>query len=137
MNGIARVARLHLVDRFSYTWLVWGVLSFVFVINAAIFAVIPLTQPSGNYTGALVTIYIFMGVIGVQAATKFLPFAFTLGVSRRTYYLGTVLLVLGLCLAYSVVLTALWWLEGQTNGWGLQLNFFRVPWLLDGPWFQV
>ena len=82
--AITRVARLHLVDRFSYTWLVWGVLAFTFAVNAAIFAVIPQTQPEGNYTGALITIYIFMLVIGVQAATKFLPFAMTLGVSRRT-----------------------------------------------------
>ena len=137
MNNIGKVARLHLVDRYGYTWLVWGVLAFTFVINVAIFAVIPTTQPTGNYTGALVTIFIFMAVIGVQAATKFLPFAFTLGVSRRTYYLGTVALVIGLCLIYSGILTVLWWVEGLTNGWGIQLHFFRVPWILDGPWYQV
>ena len=93
------VGRLHLVDRFSYTWLLWGILPFTFLVNLAIFAVIPQTQPNGDFTGALLTIYIFMTVIGVQAATKFLPFAFTLGVSRRTYYLGTVALVVGLCAA--------------------------------------
>lgn len=136
-GNLVKVARLHLVDRFSYTWLVWGVLAFTFVVNVAIFAVVPLTQPDGNFTGALVTIYIFMAVIGVQAATKFLPFAFTLGVSRRTYYLGTVALVVGLCLVYAAILTILWWLEGVTNGWGLQLHFFRVPWILDGTWYQV
>jgi hypothetical protein len=137
MNNIGKVARLHLVDRFGYTWLVWGVLAFTFVVNFAIFAVIPTTQPTGNYTGALVTIFIFMAVIGVGAATKFLPFAFTLGVSRRTYYLGTLALVTGLCLLYSGILTVLWWIEGLTNGWGLQLHFFRVPWILAGPWYQV
>jgi len=108
MTALVKVARLHLVDRFSYTWLVWGVLAFTFVINLAIFAVVPLSQPSGNFTGALVTIYIFMIVIGVQAATRFLPFALTLGVSRRTYYLGTVLLVVTLCALYAAILTALW-----------------------------
>jgi len=137
MTNIVRVGRLHLVDRFSYTWLLWGIVLFTFLVNLAIFAVIPQTQPSGDYTGALVTIYIFMAVIGVQAATKFLPFAFTLGVSRRTYYLGTVLLVVGLCAVYGAVLTVLWWIEGLTNGWGMQLHFFRVPWILDGPWYQV
>jgi len=136
-SKLVKVARLHLVDRFGYTWLVWGVMAFTFAVNYAIFALIPLTQPNGNYTGALVTIFIFMAVIGVQAATKFLPFAFTLGVSRRTYYLGTVLLVVGLCLAYAVLLTVLWWIEGLTDGWGIKMNFFRVPWILDGPWYQV
>jgi len=137
MSNILKVGRLHLVDRFGYTWLLWAVLAFTFVINIVIFAIVPLTQPTGNYTGALVTIYIFMAIIGVQAATKFLPFAFTLGVSRRTYYLGTVGLVVGLCLLYSGILTVLWWVEGLTNGWGLQVHFFRVPWILDGPWYQV
>ena len=135
--NLVKVARLHLVDRFSYTWMVWGLMAFIFAINVAIFAVIPLTQPAGDFTGALISIYIFMAVIGVQAATKFLPFAFTLGVSRRTYYLGTVLLVVGLCLVYAVVLTVLWWVEGLTGGWWMQLHFLRVPWILDGPWYQV
>lgn len=123
--AIARVARLHLVDRFSYTWLVCGVLAFTFVVNVGIFAALPQTQPSGDYTGALITIYIFMLVIGVQAAIKFLPFAMTLGVSRRTYYVGTVALVAGLCGLYSVVLTALWWLEDLTDGWWMKLHSFR------------
>jgi len=137
MTALVKVARLHLVDRFSYTWLVWGILALTFVINLAIYAVIPLTQPGGNFTGALISIYIFMVVIGLQAATRFLPFALTLGVSRRTYYLGTVLLVVSLSALYAAILTALWALEGATNGWGLQLHFFRVPWILDGPWYQV
>jgi hypothetical protein len=138
MSNIVKVGRLHLVDRFGYTWLLWGVLALTFLVNLAIYAMIPTTtNPTGNYTGALITIYIFMAIIGVGAATKFLPFAFTLGVSRRTYYLGTIALVLGLCLLYSGILTVLWWVEGLTNGWGLQLHFFRVPWILDGPWYQA
>ncbi len=135
--AIGRVARLHLVDRFSYTWLVWGVLAFSFLVNIVIFAVIPETDPNGNYTAALITIFLFMAVIGVQAATKFLPFALTLGVSRRTYYVGTVALVVGLCALYSAVLTVLWAIEAATDGWGLKLHFFRIPWILDGSWYQV
>ena len=102
MTNIVKVAKLHLVDRFSYTWLVWGVLAIAFVVNLAIFAVLPVDQTAeGNFTGGLASIYIFMIVIGVQAAAKLLPFALTLGVSRRTYYLGTVALVVGLCAVYS------------------------------------
>ena len=96
-----------------------------------------LTQPGGNFTGALISIYIFMVVIGLQAATRFLPFALTLGESRRTYYLGTVLLIVALRTLYASMLTVLWAVEGATNGWGLQLHYFRMPWILDGPWYQV
>lgn len=135
--AIGRVARLHLVDRFSYTWLVWGILALTFALNLAIWAVIPAQPEGGFYTGAVITIYIFMIVIGVQAATRFLPFALTLGVSRRTYYVGTVALVVGLCALYAAVLTVLWWIEGLTDGWGMNGHFFRVPWIMDGPWYQV
>ena len=135
--NIVKVARLHLVDRFGYTWLVWGVLAFTFLVNWALFAVIGPTESDGSYTGALLSIYIFMIVIGVQAAVRFLPFAFTLGVSRRTYYLGTIALIVGLNAANAVVLTLLWRLELATEGWGIQMHFFQVPWILWGPWYQV
>ncbi len=137
MTTMVKVARLHLVDRFSYTWLLWGVFAFTFLVNYILFAAIGPYQEDGSYTGALLCIYIFMVVIGIQAATKFLPFAFTLGVSRRTYFLGTVALVVGLCALYAAVMTVLWWVEALTDGWGINMHFFRVPWILDGPWYQV
>jgi len=64
-------------------------------VNLALFAVIGPTESDGSYTGALLSIYIFMIIIGVQAAVRFLPFALTLGVSRRTHYLGTIALIIG------------------------------------------
>jgi hypothetical protein len=137
VSNIVKVARLHLVDRFGYTWLVWGVLAFTFLVNLLLFAVIGPTESDGSYTGALVSIYIFMIIIGVQAAVRFLPFALTLGVSRRTYYLGTIALIVGLNAVNAVLLTLLWWLELATHGWGIQLHFFQVPWILWGPWYQV
>ena len=137
MTNTFKVARLHLVDRFGYTWLVWGVLAFTFLVNWALFAVIGPTESDGSYTGALLSIYIFMIVIGVQAAVRFLPFAFTLGVSRRTYYLGTIALIVGLNAVNAVLLTLLWRLELATDGWGIQMHFFQVPWILWGPWYKV
>lgn len=137
MSSVIKVARLHLVDRFTYTWLVWGILAFTFSVNYAIFTVIGPTEADGSYTFALISIFIFLTIFGGQAATKFLPFAFTLGVSRRTYFLGTVALVIGLCAVYSMALTGLWALELATDGWGIQMHFFQVAWVLWGPWYQV
>lgn len=48
MTNMVKVAKLHLVDRVSYTWLVWGVLAIAFLVNLAIFAVLPVDQsPEG------------------------------------------------------------------------------------------
>jgi len=60
-----------------------------------------------------------------------------LGISRRTYYLGTVLLVLALGVVYGLGLTLLQLAERATSGWGVSLHFFRIPWIMDGPWYQT
>jgi hypothetical protein len=69
--------------------------------------------------------------------TRSLSFGLMLGVSRRVYYLGTTLLVLALGVLYGLGLTALQAIERATGGWGMGVNFFRVPWILDGPWYQT
>ena len=56
-----------------------------------------------------------------------------LGVSRRTYYLGTALLVAALGDVYGPGLTVLQAVERATGGWGLSLHFFRVPWSPSSP----
>lgn len=138
MSTLVKVTRLHLVDRMSMTWLPWAILAFTFAVNVVIFSLVPLSEDTGqHYTGAILSIYSFLTVMGAQAITKFLPFALELGVSRRTYYLGTALTVGVLALLYSVLLTVLWWVEGLTDGWGLKMNFFRVPGLLENNVVQV
>jgi hypothetical protein len=56
-------------------------------------------------------------------------------VSRRTFYAGTALLALALAAVYGLALTVLQLIERGTGGWGPNLYFFRVPYLLAGPWY--
>jgi hypothetical protein len=60
-----------------------------------------------------------------------------LGVSRRVYLLGTVLLVIVLAAPYGLVLSALQEAERATGGWGVNLHFFRVGFVLNGPWYAT
>jgi len=69
--------------------------------------------------------------------TRSLPFGLMLGISRRTYYLGTALLIAALGVVYGLGLTVLQALERATGGWGAGLHFFRVAWIMDGPWYQT
>jgi hypothetical protein len=55
-------------------------------------------------------------------------------VSRRSFYAGTALLALALAAGYGLGLTVLQPIERATGGWGLNMYFFRVPYLLAGPW---
>ncbi len=136
MKTLLNVARYHLVDRVTYLALPWAIMAFSFLVNVVIAALV-LPAPGGQYTGGLVTIYIFLLVCGVLSMTRFLPFGLMLGVSRRGYYLGTVLLVVALGVGYGLGLTVLQMVERATGGWGLALHFFRVPWIMDGPWYQT
>ncbi len=136
MNTLVNVARYHLVDRMSFVALPWGILTFSFLVNVVVSLSVP-TGPAGIYTGGLATIYVFLLVCGALIMTRSLPFGLMLGISRRTYYLGTALLVVALGVVYGLGLTLLQLVERASGGWGVSLHFFRVPWIMDGPWYET
>jgi hypothetical protein len=150
MSTLVKVARYHMVQPFLYLAIAWGILAFSFTVNVIIFATTPATShhmaltanglvsvADPRYTGALASLFIIVFVRGWYTIGKSLPFALTLGVSRRTYYLGSALLAVALSCADGLALTGLQAIERATGGWGVNLNFFRVPYLLDGPWYQT
>jgi len=133
MKTLVNVTRYHLVDRLTYWALPWGILAFSFLINLAISGLLP--SPQGDYTGGLFTIYAYLIVCGALSMTRSLPFGLMLGVSRRGYYLGTARLIVMLGVVWGLGLTVLQAAERATGGWGVGLHFFRVPWIMDGPWY--
>jgi hypothetical protein len=149
MSTLVKVARYHLVQPFQYLVLTWMVLAFAFAVTVVIFGMTPVSHHTvltanglvsvanmaDRYTGALCSFFILFLVLGVQSIGRSLPFGLALGVSRRSYYLGTALLAVVLACADGLGLTALQAIERATDGWGVHMGFFRVPYLLDGPWY--
>ena len=136
MNTLVNVGRYRLVDRFTWLALPWGIMAFSFLVNIGVALSVP-ASPRGIYTGGLVSLYIFMLICGSLSMTRSLPFGLMMGISRRTYYAGTALLVLTLGVVYGLGLTLLQLIERATNGWGLNLHYFRIPWILNGPWYET
>jgi hypothetical protein len=134
MSTLLKVARYHLVNRLQYIGMPWGDLGFAFAVTLIVFWLIA-PPASGSHTGALATIYIVFFVLGIMSVARSLPFGLALGVSRRSYYLGTVLLATAMAVVYGLALTLLQLLERATGGWGVHLKFFRVAYLLSGPWY--
>jgi hypothetical protein len=129
------VARYHLVDRFSLTILPWAIVAFDFGITMAVTnAVAPAEHPQAQ-SGAVFAIFIFFLVMGALSVFRSLPFGLAIGASRRAYYAGTALLAVALAAVDGLALALLQVLERATNGWGVTLHFFRVPYLLNGPWY--
>jgi hypothetical protein len=132
MNTWVKVARYDLVRSANYLVLPW-ILPFSFAVGAV-------TAGRGHghdATGYLLSFFIFFAVQGMQTMGRSLPFGLTLGASSRSFYFGTALLGMALALVSGLVLTALQAIERATDGWGLSMRFFRVPYVLDGPWYAT
>ena len=135
MTTWIKVARFHLVDRFSFTALPWVVLAIDFTVWLAIADAAGGGGSLQIPTGAVAAIYVFFFAVGILSIGRSLPFAFALGVSRRSYYAGTVLLAVSLAAAYGLALAVLQVVEQSSSGWGVGLHFFRVAYILPGPWY--
>jgi hypothetical protein len=132
MNTWVKVARYNLVRPANYLVLLW-ILPFSFAVGAV-------TADGGrghDAAGYLLGFFIYFAVLGMQTIGRSLPFGLTPGASHRSFYSGTALLGMTLALVSGLVLTALQAIERATGGWGLSMHFFRVPYLLNGPWYAT
>lgn len=136
MNTLINVARYHLVDRLQFVVLPISVTAFAFLVNVAIIA-ISASSDGGNYTGGLLALCVFWFIAGTMTLSRSLPFGLALGLSRRSYYLGTLGCGVVLAAVYALGITALQAIERATGGWGLAMHFFRIPWILDGAWYTT
>lgn len=135
-TALIKVARYHLLVRIVYVAIPWGVLAVDFALYLAGTASAKPPAPGQFYgSGAVFAIYICFAFPGVVGMIRSLPFALSLGVSRRVYYAGTALLGVGLAAVYGLVLAVLTVIERATTGWGVHLHFFQVSYILAGPWY--
>jgi hypothetical protein len=134
MNTWIKVGRYHLTNRLIL-WIPWAALAFSLAINLVIFAAVPDSAVPTPHTWGIATIFVFLFISGLFSSTRLLPFALALGLTRRAYFIGTALFDLALAAVDGLGLTLLQALERGTGGWGENVNFFRVPWILDGPWY--
>jgi hypothetical protein len=127
-----KVARYHLINPVRYIVAPWAFLAFTFAVNLAASE----GQGSGpNPTKAVVGIFALFVILGIWSISLSLPFGLALGVSRRSYYLGTGGLAVALAAVDGLGLTVLQAIERATGHWGVGLYFFDVHYFLTGPWY--
>jgi len=129
VNTMIKVARYQLVTPVLFLGLPWAVLAAVFAVDVA--------RRGGNFSGGLAVMFLLFFVTGVQRIGRWLPFGLALGVTRRSFYAGTALLGVSMSLVSGLVLAGLQAIERATGGWGLSITFFRVPYVLNGPWYAT
>ncbi|KUM41777.1 hypothetical protein [Arthrobacter sp. EpRS71] len=135
MSRTMAVARMQLINKWTYLGWPLTILAASFLMSLAIFALIPVNE--GKYGGGSQAPMWYFMVLGIQSMTLVFPFSQGLSISRRAFYLGT----LGLFSLIALGMTGIYLLggviEGATNGWGVNGYFFKIPWVTDGPWYST
>ena len=132
MNRTLNVVRLQLVNKQTYIWVPLLVLAGSFAISLAIYAILASSGVTDTIygMGAQAPLWYFM-VVGIQALTLTFPFSQALSVTRREFYLGTLLTAA----ITSAILAAVFMVGGlvelATNGWGINGWFFVIPGISD------
>ncbi|MFE9123170.1 hypothetical protein [Streptomyces sp. NPDC007172] len=134
-TAIVTVARYLLLDRFTYLVLPWAWAAFGFILDVVILRLTPVGHTDHRWVGGLAAVFLVVFAVGVQSVARALPFALTLGVSRRTYFLAATSLAFALAAGFGLLVAIGQILERATGGWGLNMAYFRIPYLLDGPWY--
>ena len=125
MDRVLAATRLHFARPAVVLGIPWLVVLSSFVLNVVVWSATPAGESGDAQTGGLAALYVTVGVVYVQAVTQLLPFGMGMGLSRRSFYLGTALAALVQAVGYGLVLTVLGAAERATDGFGLGADFWR------------
>lgn len=130
MNRTLNVVRMQLVNRQTFIWVPLIVLGGSLVISIAIWVILNQAGVTANmYGGGAQAPLWYFGVVGVQAMTLTFPFSQAMSLTRREFYLGTLLTAALTSGILAVVFVIGGLIELATNGWGVGGYFFALDWL--------
>ena len=129
MNRVLAAARLQLVHPMAILGVPWMVGALSFAINWAVWRIVDIRSLEGEdgLTGGVLALYITVLIVFVQAVTQLMPFAMGISLSRRSYFLGTCLVGVGMALGFGAILAVLDAVESASGGWGVGLQFWTPP----------
>ena len=135
MNRTLNAVRMQLVNKDTWVWVPLLVLGGTVVVNLAIWVII--TTSAGDATmfsgGAQAPLWYFFAV-GIQSMALTFPFSQAMSLTRREFYLGTLLTAALASAALSLVFVLGGLFELATDGWGMNGYMFHLPWVWEpGP----
>ncbi|MGM7670811.1 hypothetical protein [Microbacterium sp. A93] len=132
MLRVLKVVRLQLINKQTYIWVPLIVLGGALLVSLLIYAMIPGDGPKyGGGSQAPLWSFLF---VGIQAMTMSFPFSQAMSITRRDFYLGTLITAMMTSAILGVIFILGGLLELATNGWGINGYFFHLPWVWEsGP----
>lgn len=133
MNRIINVARMQLINKWTFIGIPLVILIGAFTFTMAIFWLVRRAgaDEAVMYSGGAQAPMWYFLALGIQSLTMTFPFSLAMSVSRRTFYLGTVMLFGACALALSIFYYLMGLIEQATGGWGLGGRFFAFEWISE------
>lgn len=135
MSRTVNVIRMQFINKQTYVWIPLIILASALAITLAIYGILIAAGVEGPKVGggAQAPLWYFFAV-GIQALTMTFPFSQAMSVTRREFFVGTLLTAIVASLALAVVFVVGGYVELATNGWGLNGWFFYLDWVWEsGP----
>lgn len=127
-----KVVRLQFMNKDTFIWAPLIILGAAFAISFLIYAMIPVDDP--KYGGGSQAPLWYFGAVAIYALTRTFPFSQALSVTRRQFYIGTLLTAVVAALALAIIFVVGGLIEQGTNGLGINGYMFYLPWIWEqGP----
>src|SRR5690606_19733954 len=132
MRRTLNVVRLQLINRDTFILVPLIVLAGATLVSVLIYALIPVDTPKYG-GGGQAPLWVFFAV-GMTARTYTFPFSQAISITRREFFIGT-LLTAALGSAFMGILFLIGGgIELLTDGWGVNGWVFHLPWIWEaGP----
>lgn len=132
MRRTLNVVRLQLINKGTFIWYPLIILAGAVLISVLIYAMIPVDTPKYGGGGQAPLWYFF--AVGMSAMTLTFPFSQAMSITRREFFLGTLLTAVLASALMGVLFVIGGGIEVATNGYGVNGYVFYLPWLWDaGP----
>ncbi|MGZ0712154.1 hypothetical protein ACWPKO_27840 (plasmid) [Coraliomargarita sp. W4R53] len=135
MSRTLNVVRMQFINKWTYVWIPLIILGSAFAFTFAIYAILAAAGVEGAMVGggSQAPLWYFLAV-GIQALTLTFPFSQAMSLTRREFYLGSLLTAAIASAALSIVFIVGGSIERATGGWGMNGWFFYLEWVwADGP----
>lgn len=130
MNRVVNIARMQLINKWTFLGIPAIIIVGSFLVTLAIWAMIPASGET-FYSGSAQAVMWYFLALGIQSLSLTFPFSQAMSVSRRTFYIATVGLFATVALTISVLYYLLGLVEVATNGWGFNGQLYALDWVAN------
>ncbi|MGN7457785.1 hypothetical protein ACTHPH_23475 [Paenibacillus pasadenensis] len=136
-RGLKSILTMYRRDKFNWLLLPWLILLSSFTVNLVV--AFSINRGGGEQsftTGGLLSIIIYMFIVGMISVYWTFNFALSLCISRRDYFTGSGIAFLAMSVFHGALLTVATSIEQAIGGW-FGMHFFVIPYTTDGPFWQT